>query len=129
MAQCGPGDQIVCKIKNNTIVSALSGDWDESRVFEIISNYEEGYIIYIPHLFVLKDSVQLTADNYKKFNADKKFIDSSVYYITDYGIAKIYKKADGMRCIKCSEFYEYAEANQSDGTLVCWNCRKYPFYK
>jgi hypothetical protein len=30
---------------------------------------------------------------------------------------------DGMYCINCGEFYEYAEPNQSDGSLICYSCR------
>lgn len=31
---------------------------------------------------------------------------------------------DGCRCKKCKEFYPYAEANQEDGTMICYTCRK-----
>jgi hypothetical protein len=31
---------------------------------------------------------------------------------------------DGCRCKKCKEFYPYAQANQEDGTLICYVCRK-----
>lgn len=31
---------------------------------------------------------------------------------------------DGCNCKKCKEFYPYAEANQEDGTLICYSCRK-----
>ena len=30
---------------------------------------------------------------------------------------------DGCTCVKCGDFYQYAEPNQSDGTLVCYRCR------
>jgi hypothetical protein len=33
------------------------------------------------------------------------------------------KKSDGCTCKKCKEFFEYAEPNQEDGTLICWACR------
>ena len=33
------------------------------------------------------------------------------------------KKSDGCNCKKCKEFFEYAEPNQEDGTLICWACR------
>lgn len=32
-------------------------------------------------------------------------------------------KSDGCSCKKCEEFFEYAEPNQEDGTLICWACR------
>lgn len=31
--------------------------------------------------------------------------------------------SDGCTCKKCKTFYEYAEPNQEDGTLICWACR------
>lgn len=30
---------------------------------------------------------------------------------------------DGMICKTCKELYQFAEPNQSDGTLICWACR------
>lgn len=32
------------------------------------------------------------------------------------------KHPDGMHCNKCQNFYEFAESNQTDGTLVCYSC-------
>lgn len=34
---------------------------------------------------------------------------------------------DGMRCKKCSTFYEFAEPNQQDGSLLCYSCRNNPY--
>ncbi len=31
--------------------------------------------------------------------------------------------SDGCFCKKCKEFYQYAEPNQTDGTLICYGCR------
>jgi len=31
--------------------------------------------------------------------------------------------SDGMMCKQCKKFYPYAEANQEDGTLMCYACR------
>ena len=36
---------------------------------------------------------------------------------------KIGDEPDGLPCKKCRSFFEYAEPNQDDGTLVCWSCR------
>jgi hypothetical protein len=33
------------------------------------------------------------------------------------------KKSDGCSCRKCKEYYQYAEPNQDDGTLICYGCR------
>lgn len=35
------------------------------------------------------------------------------------------KDKDGEFCKKCDNFYEFAEPNQPDGTLICYSCRKY----
>ena len=31
--------------------------------------------------------------------------------------------SDGCFCKKCKEYYQYAEPNQDDGTLICYGCR------
>lgn len=31
--------------------------------------------------------------------------------------------SDGCLCIKCKEFFPYAEPNQQDGSLICYGCR------
>lgn len=33
------------------------------------------------------------------------------------------KHPDGMYCKKCQSFYQYAEPNQEDGSLICYGCR------
>ena len=37
------------------------------------------------------------------------------------------KHPDGMFCKRCQLFYEFAEANQEDGTLLCYSCRQNPY--
>ena len=34
----------------------------------------------------------------------------------------IIKKSLGCACIKCKDFFEYAEPNRDDGTFKCWSC-------
>lgn len=34
---------------------------------------------------------------------------------------------DGMVCDKCKTFYEFAEPNQVDGSMICYSCRKNPY--
>jgi hypothetical protein len=38
-------------------------------------------------------------------------------------VEKKKKDSAGCFCKKCKDFFEYAEPNQEDGTLVCWSCR------
>jgi hypothetical protein len=35
----------------------------------------------------------------------------------------------GYHCKKCHNHFPFAEPNQPDGTMICWNCRNYPHYK
>lgn len=37
------------------------------------------------------------------------------------------KFPDGMFCRKCQVFFQYAEPNQPDGTLLCYSCRNNPY--
>lgn len=37
------------------------------------------------------------------------------------------KHPDGMVCMKCKAFYEFAEPNQEDGSLICYSCRNNPY--
>ncbi len=30
---------------------------------------------------------------------------------------------DGMFCKRCQVFYQYAESNQDDGSMICYSCR------
>jgi hypothetical protein len=36
------------------------------------------------------------------------------------------KHPDGMFCKNCNNFYQFAESNQSDGTLICYSCTNSP---
>lgn len=125
MAHCAPGDRVVCRIKDNTIVNVYEENWETESIFDVVSLYEEGYIVYLPEPNILKDSIYIGLHNHKKFNADKRFIDINAYYITDYKIIRIHKRIDGMRCAICDEFYHMATSNQENGSMVCWVCRKY----
>lgn len=35
------------------------------------------------------------------------------------------RDVDGCFCKLCKEFYQFAESNQSDGTLICWSCKNF----
>lgn len=34
-----------------------------------------------------------------------------------------HKGIDGMFCCKCNQFYDFAESNQEDGSMICYSCR------
>jgi hypothetical protein len=37
------------------------------------------------------------------------------------------KSPDGMFCKNCRSWYQFAEPNQEDGTLICYSCRFNPY--
>lgn len=37
------------------------------------------------------------------------------------------KKIDGMKCSHCLEYFHFAEPNQPDGTMICFQCRENPY--
>jgi hypothetical protein len=128
MVSLATGDQVVCHLKDSCIISIYEGEFDSEFIFDIIAVYDDSYVIYVPYDMPLNDSVYINKTNYKLFNLDKKFIDSYVCRISEHKIARVHSKLDGMCCSKCLQFFGMATANQDDGTLVCWNCFKYPHY-
>jgi hypothetical protein len=127
MAQCSPGDKVLCHIKSNKIVTVYEEVFDDTQVFEIIANYSEGYLIYIPLDFFMKEILRVDSGNYKKYGLDKKFIDSNVCHISDYKIAGVYSRVDGLNCKRCKYFSPMAAANQVDGSFLCWSCTTYRY--
>ena len=123
MNEAGPGDRVVCKIADNMIVSYYN-ESTETKIFDVICKYEEGYLLYIPSSLFLKDTFLLTAQNYKKYGVDKKFIDATVCVINQFKILKIQDKIDGMCCARCNNFSSMAQANIGD-KFYCWTCRNY----
>lgn len=130
MVKLKPGDSVYCKINDNKIISVYDNAWQDKLIFDIISVYSEGYIIYIPDTVYIKDCITFTSNNIKNFGVNKKFINSSGYYITEYNIMGTHKILDGLCCLKCEEFCFMAQPNQSDTiSFICWKCTKYPFFR
>jgi hypothetical protein len=127
MATYSPGDRVYCLVKDSVIVNYDEAIYDFKYIFDIVSIYAQGYMAYVPVGITLTDSLTVLISNFEKFNMDKKFIGSIVYYITDYKIVNIYGKLDGLCCVRCGEFYPMAVANFPDGTLKCWLCRNYKY--
>ena len=129
MDKLSNGDQVVCKIKDFVIVSAYSSDYDKTHVFEIIGRKDDSYYVYVPIDMVLKDTLNIDQYNYKECSIDKKFIDSTVFLVSEYQITKIYSRSDGMKCNNCGDFVDKAEPNQEHGIFICWSCKNYPQWK
>ncbi len=47
----------------------------------------------------------------------------------DLFVEKCKKKPspDGMNCCKCKNFFQFAEPNQDDGSLICFSCKANPY--
>lgn len=138
MVNIKPGDRVDCCVKCNNIVSPYTEDYEEIITFEIIglsteysyySDYSEhrGYYLFVPCYRIIKDSVTVSSFLAKQKGINKKFIGEETVYIQDSLISKISSVLDGCFCARCYEFYDMAEPNQPDGSLLCWSCRQNPY--
>jgi hypothetical protein len=127
MTKLKPGDRVSCRIKDNSIVSAYR-EYDEIHTFEIISVSEYGYYLYIPQYIVIKNTVLIDKYKCRAYNIDTRFLGEQMTHISENLVYKVEQKMDGMCCVICKEFYQMAEANQEDGTLICWACRQNPYH-
>lgn len=113
---------------------------DHAREFEVIAlcrrhnNYYEVLVSYgkekLYSSFVLTEDVFKCNDDYiilKKHPNTSKYIGNQVRWLNDDRIAVLISCGpDGCFCEVCKEFYNYAVANQDNGTLICWACRQNP---
>ena len=138
MAKLKSGDRVECCIKCNNIVSPYNTDYEEVITFEIIAVVEEhshysdysecsGYFLFVPCYKIIKDSVTVSSLLAKQKGINKIYIGEQTIYIQENLISKISSVLDGLFCARCHEFYNMAEPNQSDGTLLCWSCRRNPY--
>ena len=120
------GDCVDVCIKDSLIVNPYN-NYDEIKTFQIIGKDKYGYYLYIPHFYSLKDTCR--ADEYICVNLkiNKRFLNEQFIYIREGMILKINSLLDGMNCSNCNDFFNMAEPNQSDGTLICYICRFNPY--
>lgn len=114
-------------IKSNATVSPFSGDFDEIRTFEVVSLDSHGYYLYIPPYLSIKSAVVMTARECRALKIDPRFADESILYISDSLIYKVNSVLDGIACLNCQEFCQYAQPNQEDGSFYCYQCRFNPW--
>ena len=121
------GDIVVCKITDNEIVEHYKQNFHSKEKFEIIGIDDNQYILYVPIDLRLKGSFEISDRYCQNAKIQKKFTGSKIIKVSDVHIHSLYRKSDGMICNKCNEFFPMANANQSDGTMICWQCSKYPY--
>ena len=124
------GDIVSVKIYEQELALAAGYVCDYKHDFEIIGIKNEEYILYVPSFLYLKGAVYVYGDrDLQRHGLPRKYDESYIHYISDAYIVSLFKKVDGMKCKDCQEFYEMSAPNQADGTLICYNCRHYKFYK
>ncbi len=128
MAKLKPGDRVDCRVKTSTIVSPYR-DYDEIKTFEIVASDAHGYYLFVPVYMNINGSVTADDRQCRLLNIDKRFLNEQMVYVQENLIANVNCIMDGMTCCKCGEFYAMSEANQPNGTMICWACRKNPYYK
>lgn len=126
MTKLKPGDRIDCRVKSAAIVSPYH-EYDEVMTFEIVASDNYGYYLYVPHYIYIKGCNKADKMQCRHLSIDKKFLDENIVYINATSIARVVYVMDGMSCRHCKEFYPMAEANQEDGTLLCYSCRQDPY--
>jgi hypothetical protein len=120
------GDRVDCRVKSSVIVGPYK-DYDEIRTFQIIAKDKQGYYLYVPAYYTLKNTLRVDARQSKQLGIDIKFLDEEFIYIQGNLVLRVHSVLDGMRCSNCEEFYQMAEPNQEDGTLICYSCRLNPY--
>jgi hypothetical protein len=54
---------------------------------------------------------------------DLDFEQTNEEYVPDEEVIAITTQSAGHKCVKCGDFYQYAEINRQNGTFKCWGCR------
>lgn len=126
MGQLKPGDRVNCRVNQHIIVGPYE-EYDQIHTFEIVGFDTRGYYLYVPPYIMIKGSSPLDHVLCRKLNIDAKFLGSHAVYIFAGLICQVKHIVDGLACVKCQDFFQMAEPNQEDGTLVCWSCRDNPY--
>lgn len=123
MVKLNPGDQVLCRLKEDAIVSPYSSEFDSVKSFDIIAVDNFGYYLFIPPYTFMKGSIQADSVFLKQKNLNKKYLGDQILYIGEGYVYKIKSQIDGCTCLKCKDFYHQAAPNQDNGSFICWTCR------
>jgi hypothetical protein len=130
---CLAGDHVVCKIREGVILARHERCPDlitltiVGRILLEQDTWE--YVAYVPEYEALgvKSAFKIKPDLAKRYGMHPKYIGEFGISLRKNNIVRISHRPDGMCCINCEEFYDKAEPNQEDGTLVCYSCRQNPY--
>ena len=107
--------------RNRNLLAQLLKEWaqDHNTGYQISDpdTTDQGMINTSSYLtWVIKDG-DLNIDLLGLLSRLEKFLDTQGHR----------KSPDGMFCRLCQSFYDFAEPNQDDGTLLCYSCRQNPY--
>lgn len=128
MVKLKPGDRVKCRVHSGLIVAPYGEEYEKTVIFEIIASDDYGYCLYVPHYLYLKNCVILDKKKVIDWKVNYKFIDEKCIYIRESLVCQVESVMDGCSCDRCGEFLDKASPEE-DGTMVCWSCRAYPFYR
>jgi hypothetical protein len=120
------GDTLMIMVDNYGNVTDKDGVRKTFRL-DVIAKTAQGYVVYVPKHILIPHARKLTKTMKKKFGADERYIGCYIVAVGFDSISNIIVRTDGTHCAHCSKFYQYAVANQSDGTLICYSCRENPY--
>ena len=124
------GDNVYCKIIGTTIVPRTADPYDIILSFEIIGfdKSTNSCIIYIPDYYNIKNKIRIQETQTEEYDLPERFIHKAILLLKADQILNIRKNGtDGMYCTQCKIFIPWAQANQPDGTLKCFQCRQDPW--
>lgn len=130
---CRIGDHVVCKVKEG-FITARHEKSDSKITLTIVGKLilDENtweYVAYVPIYEVgqIKSTFKIRPELARRYGLDSKYIGESAITLRKNNITRISHRPDGMTCSNCDEFYDKAEANQEDGSLICYSCRQNPY--
>jgi hypothetical protein len=126
------GDVVTCKIRGNTIVQVMADKSDIELQFEIIGySFSDGfYILHVPKYYDIRNSWKIEKEHLDDLFIKRRYLEKKAVAIKQDKIVRYQKNGshlDGMNCAKCKKFYHMAQANQQNGSLICWSCRDNPY--
>jgi len=129
-----PGDLVSCKILERSIVPKTNDEYDSLVEFKIIgvkiTPYDSTeFILYVTDddAWKISNCERIGVRTMNQYLIDDKFEKSYITYAKSEHIFRIVNREDGMFCKNCEEFYDKAEPNQEDDSLICYLCRFNPY--
>ena len=122
MAKLKPGDRVDCRIKDHVIIDPYEDDFRETRTVEIIGTDYNGYFLFAPDYFNLKETIRIDPHEAKDHHIDDRFLGERMVYIKEGMISQINYVFDGMYCSECKKYFLQVISNTYNNGFICWEC-------